>query len=158
MSVGDSISHLCAAADSLFFFFSRCRTDGCLSFETFSRGQQPFQLFVKTLAGKTITVSAAPSDSIKFVKQQVQAKEGIPADQQRLIYAAKRLEDDRALADYSVDVLLDSNATTTCCPCCAKFVQPLTCAFSRCEWKWTGLKGQAPARVAAGSCDFASSH
>ena len=40
------------------------------------------------------------------------------------------------------DVLLDSNAFTTRCPRCKIFVQPLTCAFSNCEWKWTGLKGQ----------------
>ena len=40
------------------------------------------------------------------------------------------------------DVLLDSNADTTCCPRCSEFVQPLTCAFSKCEWKLTGLKGQ----------------
>ena len=40
------------------------------------------------------------------------------------------------------DVLLDSNADTTRCPCCDEFVQPLTCAFSRCEWKWSGLKGR----------------
>ena len=154
------------------------------------------------------------------MKQQVQAKEGIPADQQRLIYSGQQLEDDRALADYSVekqstlhlvvsllggsaaqlykfvdmsneaglvrrqwdpsapkwrqgygglnleglctnsdceaynkmvimpmhygvfDVLLDSNAEITCCPRCDQFVQPLTCAFSKCEWKRAGLKGQ----------------
>ena len=40
------------------------------------------------------------------------------------------------------DIVLDSNAMTTYCPCCFEFVQPLTCAFSNCEWKWTGLKGQ----------------
>jgi hypothetical protein len=45
------------------------------------------------------------------------------------------------------DVLLDSNAQTTRCPCCKTFVQPLTCAFSNCEWKWTGLKGQTPTYV-----------
>lgn len=194
--------------------------DDYLSFETFSRGQQPFQLFVRTLTGKTITVSAAPSDSIHFVKQQVQAKEGIRIEQQRLIFGGQQLQDNRTLTSYSVkkestlhvvctlrggsaaqlykfvdvsnedglerrqwsssapkwreacgglnlegrctnsdceahgemvimpmsygvfDVLLDSNAKTTCCPCCDQFVQPLTCAFSKCEWKWTGLKGQ----------------
>ena len=40
------------------------------------------------------------------------------------------------------DVLLDSNKETTRCPRCSHFVRPLTCAFSKCEWKWTGLKGQ----------------
>ena len=44
------------------------------------------------------------------------------------------------------DVLLDSNEKTTRCPCCRTFVQPLTCAFSNCEWKWTGLKGQTTSK------------
>ena len=40
------------------------------------------------------------------------------------------------------DIQMDSNAQTTRCPCCQTFVQPLTCGFTDCEWKWTGLKGQ----------------
>ena len=60
------------------------------------------QVFVKTPSGATLTLHAEASDTIERLKAQLQDREGMPAEQQRLLFGGRPLQDCRTLSDYNI--------------------------------------------------------
>lgn len=60
------------------------------------------QVFIKTLTGKTFTLNVDPETTVDDLKTMIMYKEGLPPDQQRLVFAGKQMEDGRTLAEYKI--------------------------------------------------------
>jgi ubiquitin len=55
------------------------------------------EIFIKTLTGKTLTVCVGQDDTTQVLQEKIREQEGIPADQQRLIYDGRQMQDDDTL-------------------------------------------------------------
>uniref|UniRef100_A0A9L0JR24 Ubiquitin-like protein NEDD8 n=1 Tax=Equus asinus TaxID=9793 RepID=A0A9L0JR24_EQUAS len=56
----------------------------------------------ETLTGKEIEIDIEPTDKVERIKERVEEKEGIPPQQQRLIYSGKQMNDEKTAADYKI--------------------------------------------------------
>ncbi|XP_030274262.1 polyubiquitin-like [Sparus aurata] len=72
----------------------------------------PIQVFLTNLQGKKSTYDIKPDETVRNFKQRVQKREGVPVEQQRLIYQSRELTDDKTLSYYNVEALGTINMTS----------------------------------------------
>eukprot|EP00469_Lotharella_globosa_P014424 CAMPEP_0167826692 /NCGR_PEP_ID=MMETSP0112_2-20121227/10198_1 /TAXON_ID=91324 /ORGANISM="Lotharella globosa, Strain CCCM811" /LENGTH=169 /DNA_ID=CAMNT_0007729209 /DNA_START=52 /DNA_END=558 /DNA_ORIENTATION=- len=91
---GDAVPELIRRPRSLFSSASNSRV--------LSRLRGGMQIMIKSLSGRSIPLDVQPGESISSIKKKIQEKEGVPIDQQRLIYGGKQLEEAQNLLDYNI--------------------------------------------------------
>ena len=69
---------------------------------TTSAANSRFKLAVTTLTGKVLWFHVTPKSTVAELKSKYQNREGVPPDQQRMIWEGKQLEDDRKLSEYGI--------------------------------------------------------
>ena len=94
------------------------------------------QIFVKNLAGKTLTFDVESADTIATVKTKIMNKDGIPVGQQRLIYACKHLYDDHIVDDYAIRKHSTIDLTLRLCGAGAHKSNPWKKSTAKMRWKW----------------------
>ena len=77
--------------------------NNCNGVDKILRIRGGMQVFVKTLTGKTISVDVEPDESVESLKAKISEKEGVPVDQQRIIFGGKQLDALKSLSDYDID-------------------------------------------------------
>jgi ubiquitin len=97
-----SLALLIAAVSGLPFLPNSRNVPLVRSMESVLGMRGGMQLFVKTLTGKTVSIEVEEGESIEDVKAKIAEKEGIPAEQQRLIFGGQQLQDAKTLGDYDV--------------------------------------------------------
>lgn len=60
------------------------------------------QIFIKTLTGRTVMLIVVETDTVSSVKQKLKDKDGVPVDEQRLLFAGHELKDSSTLKDYNI--------------------------------------------------------
>ena len=66
------------------------------------KSDKKHNIFIKTNDERTIYFNVFPSDTIKYVKRQIQERICVPIEQQNLIYTGKKLDDDKSISDYDL--------------------------------------------------------